>query len=331
MSFLRKLSSKKNKDSKGKHKDGKEKNKHSNDNNKTEVKSPSKTRTNHKTSFSKIEDNYKTYEDLQYDLRKKGFEASQLIIGIDYTKSNTWNGEKTFNNKCLHDLTTINPYQQAIEIIGRTLEPFDDDNKIPVYGFGDKTTTDKDVFPFFPDNRPCNGFREVIERYNQLTPYIQLNGPTNFAPLIYKTIEIVKATGEYHILVIIADGEVSRPKETEQAIVDASNYPISIIMVGVGDGPWDKMEEYDDELSQRKFDNFQFVNFHEVMIKKKVENHDIEFAKCAMMEIPEQYQAIKTLGLLEKISTANIQRSPTYPIIYPQTSFNSLPSAPLNY
>lgn len=59
-----------------------------------------------------------------------------------------WNGDKSyismivgkysFNRKSLHAISsTPNPYEQAISIIGRTLSPFDEDNIIPCFGFGD--------------------------------------------------------------------------------------------------------------------------------------------------------------------------------------------------
>jgi len=253
-----------------------------------------------KKGFFAIQDQFKTMDEVQDALRKSGLESSNLIIGVDFTKSNEWTGKVTFGGKCLHSLQegVMNPYQRVIDVMCRTLEPFDDDKLIPVFGFGDVTTSDKSVFPFFQDGHPCNGCAEVLQRYAEIVPCAQLSGPTSFAPLIDKAIEIVSSTRQYHILVIIADGQVSSIKPTADAIVRATGYPLSIIMVGVGDGPWDVMEKFDDELPQRKFDNFQFVDFNGVMTRPRVENYDCEFAVAALQEIPDQFKEIKRLGLL---------------------------------
>jgi len=253
-------------------------------------------------SFFAIPDQFKSIEEVQQALRTAGLESSNLILGIDFTKSNTWTGTNSFGGLCLHDTSGSrgeNPYQKVIQIVGRTLEAFDDDKLIPTFGFGDAFTTDKTCFPFFPDRRPCNGFAEVIARYNEITPGITLSGPTNFAPIIREAIKIVQEEKSYHILVIIADGQVTNRKDTEDAIVEASNYALSIVVVGVGDGPWEMMCEFDDELPARKFDNFQFVPFNETM--KKVppgQNPDPMFAMAALMEVPEQFKLIRKLRLL---------------------------------
>lgn len=104
--------------------------------------------------------------------------------GIDYTMSNHSQGEITFGGKNLHTLSTHqrNPYQEVraqrpsqlrpykslwyylplltsriapllkvIALVSESLSPFDEDNIIPAFGFGDLNTKDHSVFPLTPE------------------------------------------------------------------------------------------------------------------------------------------------------------------------------------
>ncbi|XP_047316260.1 E3 ubiquitin-protein ligase RGLG5-like [Impatiens glandulifera] len=263
--------------------------------------------------YQNISDNYQTLEQVIAALAHSGLESSNLIIGIDFTKSNEWTGSRSFKRRCLHHIGDgLNPYEEAISIVGKTLSSFDEDNLIPCFGFGDASTHDEDVFSFNRDGTPCNGFEGVLSRYREIVPHLKLSGPTSFAPLIETAMKIVdESYGQYHVLLIIADGQVTRSANTPNgqlsrqetqtidAIVRASEYPLSIVLVGVGDGPWDIMNEFDDNIPARAFDNFQFVNFTEIM-SRNIDplKKEAEFALAALMEIPSQYKATLELNLL---------------------------------
>ena len=139
---------------------------------------------------------------------------------------------------------------------------------------------------------------QVLQLYNEVVRRVTLSGPSSLAPIIRKAVDIVHQTGKYHILVIITDGQITRQLETVAAVVEASAVPLSIVAVGVGDGPWSILERFDARLPYRKFDNFRFVDYHRTAAKTKYP--DLAFALQAMMEIPDQYKCIKELGYLEK-------------------------------
>lgn len=291
--------------------------------------------------YSVIADQYHTINQVVDALAQAGLESSNLIVGVDFTKSNEWTGKNSFHGRSLHHISdTLNPYEHAISIIGSTLSNFDDDNLIPCYGFGDASTHDRDVFSFYPDDRPCNGFPEALKRYRELVPHVRLAGPTSFAPIIEMAMTIVeKSGGQYHVLLIIADGQVTRSVDTDvgrlspqeqmtvDAMVKASELPLSIVLVGVGDGPWDMMKEFDDNIPARSFDNFQFVNFTEIMSKNLPQQRkEAEFALRALMEIPLQYKATLDLGILGR----QAGRSPNRVALPPPggTSTTAYPTAP---
>jgi hypothetical protein len=232
-------------------------------------------------------------------------QASQLVIFVDCTLSNnnpSKNPNKSYVTKegkfrSLHDLSDPydpNPYFRVISTLGKHLREVCDE-RIPLYGFGDRITKEKYVFPYDQYDKArelektpekvkdliCNpscGVDAVLDLYLSVHgrtcdckagPFskeeivhvesctrIKLQGGTSFAPAIRKAVELVKEKREFTLCLIIADGCVS-PNcllDSEQAVLEASEYPISIVTIGVGDGEphnpkepnkgqWHQMEE----------------------------------------------------------------------------------------
>jgi E3 ubiquitin-protein ligase RGLG len=159
----------------------------------------SKSHLNADGSWNPIPDNYHSLEDVEKGLRRAGLESSNLIFGIDLTKSNEWQGKRTFNGLNLHTLSPYNqnPYEKCLDVISRTLAPFDDDDIIPCFGFGCSRTNDKSVL----DIGECHGLLQMLARYRALIPHVKLAGPTSFGPIIRRAVDIVVNDGNsYHIL-----------------------------------------------------------------------------------------------------------------------------------
>ncbi len=246
-----------------------------------------------------------TVDDVQQELRMAGLEKCALVLGIDYTKSNEWTGKRTFGGRSMHDVAagTLNPYQCVIQSVGETLAVFDDDGQIPVYGFGDTRTQNHSVFPLNQNAQQPTlaGFHAVLECYTAVTPAIALDGPTSFVAIIHEALTHV-TPGSFTILVIITDGAVTDEEETQAAIIEASHHALSIIAIGVGDGPWDAMEAFDNDLPERTFDNFTFVEYDRIM--RQNDGNMAAFAQQALRETPAQFKEARRLGMMKAAKAA---------------------------
>lgn len=78
---------------------------------------------------------------------------------------------------------------------------------------------------------------------------IELYGPTYFAPMLKQFkywIENCPVEKLYHIILILTDGDVHDLEDTVDIIVGMSRLPVSIIIIGLGNGgDFSKMEILD--------------------------------------------------------------------------------------
>lgn len=235
-----------------------------------------------------------------------------VVVAVDYTGSN---GDPR-DSGSLHYISERNQYLNSIEGILPIIGQYDDDGKIPYYGFGMGYSNGVSHCQCLTE--AALGADGVIACYkNSIQDLKQgvfvLSGPTYFAPVINETIARVQASKaafeaaaeaevalnpsiprkqhkEYTVLVLFTDGAILDPTETISAIVAASYLPISILIVGVGDANFATMNMLDNDgkpplkdSNQRpaRRDIVQFVPMRECLTAA-------ELQKQTLAELPKQ-------------------------------------------
>ena len=100
----------------------------------------------------------------------------------------------------------------VLTVLGRTLAPFDAEESIATFGFGDFVSQGRGLISFDATGAPLVGVDNVVAAYDQVLRKAHLSGPANFAPAINKAVQLVNVSGgRYHVLAILAVGPVRPP------------------------------------------------------------------------------------------------------------------------
>ena len=251
-----------------------------------------------------------------------------LSIGIDFTGSNGHPLDKNTNHS-IRDKKQ-NDYERAILSCGKIVGDYDYDQLFPVFGFGaiinsSPNAQNKDnkketsmCFNLNFSNQPeIKTIDNILKIYRDclLKNKITFSGPTEFTPLIKEVISRINKDDlfEYHILMILTDGVINDLQETIDILVEASLLPLSVIIIGIGNDKFEKMESLDGDTipltsskgEKRKRDIVQFVPFSEF------QNDGEKLAMEVLAEIPTQlveYYRYKNLNP-EKIKELTINNS----------------------
>ena len=254
-----------------------------------------------------------------------------LTIGIDFTGSNgTYTDYRSY-----HYLNNgMNDYEKAIRSCGDILAYYDDDQLFPCFGFGftfknsdlnnnlGRGKYDKFNYPINRNEQDPNIhlIDNVLVEYRKFITEIKLSGPTNFAPMIRDLNNEVKKNLSdglvmgYNILLILTDGQIDDLNDTIDEMVEASFLPISVIIVGIGNGDFTSMDILDADENplydrrRRKADRdlVQFVPFNQF------KNDPAKLAEQVLEEIPRQvveyyqHKGIKPLDDIDDEPTGNL-------------------------
>ena len=247
------------------------------------------------------------------DYIKSGIKIA-LSIGIDFTGSNGHPLDKGTNHSIVED--DLNNYEKAILSCGNIVGFYDYDQLFPVFGFGAiiESSQNKNVSMCFnlnmSNNPDIKTIDNVLKQYREclIKNKLSFAGPTYFSPLIRKVISRINKYDlfEYHILMILTDGIIEEEdfQPTIDAIVEASFLPLSIIIIGIGDEDFKKMEILDGDTVplvsssgiRWKRDIVQFVPFSNFKDDPK------KLAMEVLAEIPRQiveYYRFKNLNPIQ--------------------------------
>ncbi|KAI3969143.1 hypothetical protein MKW92_052889 [Papaver armeniacum] len=232
------------------------------------------------------------------DYISSGFELN-FMVAVDFTSSNGDPHSPT----SLHYIDPsgrLNAYQQAIFEVGQVIQFYDSDKRFPAWGFGGRPANDVVSHCFNLNGSSgepeVEGVSGIMSAYSSALQNFSLHGPTLFGKVINRAAQIAEESlhdqTKYFVLLIITDGVVTDLQETIDCLVRASDLPLSILIVGVGDADFNNMEILDADNGNRlKSRTGQFCNTRHCTVCAYAQSNQLSVVQSLLEELPGQFLA----------------------------------------
>ncbi|KAL4601869.1 hypothetical protein ACB092_10G013000 [Castanea dentata] len=233
------------------------------------------------------------------DYISSGFELN-FMVAVDFTASNG----NPKNPDSLHYIDPsgrLNSYQQAIMEVGEVIQFYDSDRRFPAWGFGGRTIDGTTSHCFNLNGSTgafeVEGVEGIMAAYARALHNVALAGPTLFGPVINTAAQIAGQSisynrNKYFVLLIITDGVITDLQETKDALVKASDLPLSILIVGVGGADFREMEVLDADNGRRLESSTGRVATRDIVQfvpMREVHSGQISVVQSLLEELPGQF------------------------------------------
>ncbi|XP_019187833.1 PREDICTED: protein BONZAI 3 [Ipomoea nil] len=260
------------------------------------------------------------------DYISSGFELN-FMVAVDFTASNG-NPQNPSSLHYIDPQGNLNSYQKAIKEVGEVIQFYDYDRCFPAWGFGGMTYTGSVSHCFnlsgSSSSSEVQGVGGIMNAYSSALHNVSLSGPTLFSHVINNAAKIAAKSlkdnhNKYFVLLIITDGVLTDLQETKDAIVMASDLPLSILIIGVGNADFTQMEILDADNGRllesstgrvATRDIVQFVPMREVL------GGQIEVVQAMLEELPWQflsYMRSRNIKPLLNVEAIPPSTAPTQP------------------
>ncbi|KAB2630104.1 protein BONZAI 3-like [Pyrus ussuriensis x Pyrus communis] len=260
------------------------------------------------------------------DYISSGFELN-FMVAVDFTGSNG-DPRKPESLHYIDPYGRLNSYQQAITEVGQVIQFYDADKSFPAWGFGGRTANGTVSHCFNLNGNASEsevvGVEGIMAAYANALRNVALSGPTLFGQVVNRAAEIAARSlssnnNKYYVLLIITDGILTDLQETKDALVRASNLPLSILIVGVGNADFKQMEILDADNGQRLESSTGRIATRDIVQfvpMRDVQSGQISVVQGLLEELPGQFLSyMRSMDIKPLTFNAAAQASPALEIL----------------